>query len=67
MSQPSSDSESMILSLLAHVDSAFQGRSLAAFVRTDPIAIACELLKNLGDAREEEESRVSHLTLSNRP
>lgn len=63
LSQPSSDPEDMIPSLLAHVDPAFQGRSLAAFVRTEPISIACELLKSLGDAREGEEPRVSGLTL----
>lgn len=63
LSQSSTDPEGMILSLLAHVDPAFQGRSLAAFVRTEPISIACELLKCLGDAREEEISRVSCLTL----
>lgn len=58
LSQPSSDPEGMILSLFADVDPEFKGRTLSEFLRTDPILIACDLLKCLGDAGEGNESRV---------
>ncbi|KKA22075.1 Non-specific serine/threonine protein kinase [Rasamsonia emersonii CBS 393.64] len=58
LSQPSSDPEGMILSLFADVDPEFQNRSLAAFLRTEPILIARDLLKYLGDAGEDKESRI---------
>lgn len=61
LSQPSSDLEGMILSLFAAVDPEFQNRSLAEFLRTEPIPIARDLLKYLGDAGEDKESRVRHI------
>ncbi|BDD54998.1 hypothetical protein MAP00_000557 [Monascus purpureus] len=50
LSQPSSDPEGMIMTLLAEVDPSFKGRTLAELVRTEPILIACDLLKGLGDS-----------------
>ncbi|KAJ9198046.1 hypothetical protein DTO164E3_5302 [Paecilomyces variotii] len=50
LSQPSSDPEGMIISLFQDVDVQFKGCTLATFLRTEPILIACELLKSLGDA-----------------
>ncbi|KAI9373995.1 hypothetical protein BJX61DRAFT_532757 [Aspergillus egyptiacus] len=50
--QPSSDPQTMIMSTLSSVDSAFEGRTLAELVRIEPILIACDLLKGLGDAGE---------------
>jgi serine/threonine-protein kinase ATR len=61
LSQPSSDPEGMILSLFSAVDPEFQNRSLAVFLRTEPIPIARDLLKYLGDAGEDKESRVRHI------
>lgn len=62
LSQPSPNPEGMTMSVLAEVDSAFKGRTLAELVRTEPILIACDLLKSLGDLGNDGkgmESRVS--------
>jgi serine/threonine-protein kinase ATR len=58
MSQPWSDPEGMIMSVLSDVDSAFGGRTLAELVRTEPILIACDLLKGLGDSGNEKGARA---------
>lgn len=62
LSQPSPNPEAMTMSVLAEVDTAFKSRSLAELVRTEPILIACDLLKSLGDTRDgkgnESKSRV---------
>lgn len=58
MSQPWSDPEGMIMSVLSDIDSAFGGRTLAELVRTEPILIACDLLKGLGDSRSEKGARA---------
>ncbi|GIK07921.1 serine/threonine-protein kinase M1 [Aspergillus viridinutans] len=57
MSQPWSDPEGMIMSVLSDIDSAFGGRTLAELVRTEPILIACDLLKGLGDSGSEKCAR----------
>jgi hypothetical protein len=59
--QPSSNPEGMIMSLLAEVDPAFKGRTLGELVRIEPILIACDLLKGLGDS-EEKQAKVSTLS-----
>jgi serine/threonine-protein kinase ATR len=59
LSQQSDNPEAMIMSLLAEVDSAFKGRSLAELVRIEPILITCDLLKSLGDAGEQKKERFS--------
>ena len=59
LSQESEDPEAMIMSLLADIDPAFKGRTLAELVRIEPILIACDLLKSLGDAGEQKKERVS--------
>ncbi|RDW67089.1 protein kinase MEC1 [Aspergillus mulundensis] len=51
--QSSSDPQKMIMATLSAVDSAFDGRTLAELVRIEPILIACDLLKGLGDVGEE--------------
>lgn len=61
--QPSSDPESMIMSLLADIDLAFKNRTLGELVRTEPIPIACDLLKGLGDSGEKQ-ARVSSCFVS---
>lgn len=58
LSQQSDNPEAMIMSLLADIDPAFKGRSLAELVRIEPILIACDLLKSLGDAGEQNKERV---------
>lgn len=59
LSQQSNDPETMIMSLLAEIDSAFKGRTLAELVRIEPILIACDLLKNLGNSGDQNKERVS--------
>ncbi|KAL4976514.1 hypothetical protein BDW66DRAFT_166349 [Aspergillus desertorum] len=51
--QSSSEPQKMIMSALSAVDPAFNGRTLAELVRIEPILIACELLKGLGDSGDE--------------
>ncbi|KAJ5659099.1 hypothetical protein N7507_005550 [Penicillium longicatenatum] len=57
LAQESSNPEVMIMSLLAEIDPAFKGRTLAELVRIEPILIACDLLKSLGDAGEQNKER----------
>ncbi|KAJ5108762.1 hypothetical protein N7456_005437 [Penicillium angulare] len=57
LSQECKNPEAMIMSLLAEIDPAFKGRTLAELVRIEPILIACDLLKSLGDASEQTKER----------
>ncbi|KAJ5935678.1 hypothetical protein N7466_005225 [Penicillium verhagenii] len=57
LAQESSNPEVMIMSLLSEIDPAFIGRTLAELVRIEPILIACDLLKSLGDAGEQNKER----------
>jgi serine/threonine-protein kinase ATR len=59
LSQESDNPEAMIMSLLAEIDPAFKGRSLAELVRIEPILIACDLLKSLGDAGGQQKDRFN--------
>ncbi|KAL5332264.1 hypothetical protein BJX70DRAFT_393110 [Aspergillus crustosus] len=61
--QPSTDPEKMIMSTLSGVDSAFDGHTLAELVRIEPILIACDLLKGLGDMGEEKGARFQQALL----
>ncbi|KAL4956177.1 hypothetical protein BDW69DRAFT_181790 [Aspergillus filifer] len=58
--QPSADPQKVIMSTLADVDPAFGDRTLAELVRIEPILIACDLLKGLGDTGEENGARFQH-------
>lgn len=62
--QPSSDHEKMIISVLSELTEQFKGLKLGALLRSEPILLACELLKGFGDASEAEESRVIYLVYS---
>ncbi|KAJ5895477.1 hypothetical protein N7495_007168 [Penicillium taxi] len=57
LSQETDNPEVMIMSLLAEIDPAFKGRTLAELVRIEPILIACDLLKSLGGAGEHHKER----------
>ncbi|KAJ5225141.1 hypothetical protein N7468_006366 [Penicillium chermesinum] len=57
LAQESNNPEVMIMSLLAEIDPAFKGRTLAELVRIEPILIACDLLKSLGGAGEHNKER----------
>ncbi|EAU37733.1 hypothetical protein ATEG_02771 [Aspergillus terreus NIH2624] len=57
LSQPSAKPEEMVMATLSEIDPAFKGRTLAELVRIEPILIACDLLKRLGDSGVENEAR----------
>ncbi|PYH47273.1 protein kinase MEC1 [Aspergillus saccharolyticus JOP 1030-1] len=57
LSQPSPNPEDSIMSTLSMVDSAFAGRTLAELLRIEPILIACDILKNLGDSSAKKGAR----------
>ncbi|RAL13613.1 protein kinase MEC1 [Aspergillus homomorphus CBS 101889] len=57
LSQPSSNPEDSIMSTLSTVDLAFRKRTLAELLRIEPILIACDLLKNLGDSSAKKGAR----------
>ncbi|KAL4877252.1 hypothetical protein BJY04DRAFT_230764 [Aspergillus karnatakaensis] len=63
LSQPSPDPQKVIMSMLSAVDSGFDGRTLAELVRIEPILIACDLLKGLGDTGEEKGARFQKALL----
>ncbi|OKL62432.1 hypothetical protein UA08_02676 [Talaromyces atroroseus] len=50
LSQQEQNHESMIYSLLVDVDPKFKGTSVTMLLKTEPIPITRELLKNIGDA-----------------
>ncbi|BCR99011.1 protein kinase MEC1 [Aspergillus luchuensis] len=57
LSQPSPNPEESVMSALSEVDAAFRGRTLAELLRIEPILIACDLLKGLGDLGEDKGKR----------
>ena len=57
--QPYPDPEKMITSILSELSEQFRGLKLAALLRSEPILLACELLKGLGDSAEGEHSKVN--------
>lgn len=58
LSQPEQNHEAMIYSLLVDVDPKFKGTSVTMLLKTEPIPITRELLKNMGDAGENHDSKV---------
>lgn len=63
LSQPSSDPEHMVMSTLSEIDNAFECRTLAELVRIEPILIACDLLKGLGDSGDDKGAMVCLILL----
>ena len=60
LAQPSPDPETMIMSIFTELSQEFKIHDLAGWVRVEPILIACELLKGLGDSGQGTESEVRH-------
>jgi serine/threonine-protein kinase ATR len=58
LSQPEQNHEGMIYSLLVDVDPKFKGTSVTMLLKTEPIPIARELLKNIGDAGGNQDLKV---------
>lgn len=59
LSQPAQDHDGMIYSLLVSVDSKFQSTSATMLLKTEPIPITRELLKNMGDSGGNDDSKVA--------
>jgi serine/threonine-protein kinase ATR len=62
LTQPSPDPETTIMSIFIELSQEFKIHDLAGWVRVEPILIACELLKGLGDSGKGTESEVRHET-----
>ena len=54
--RPNVDSANLILSLLADISPDFGRHDLADWIKLEPILIACELLKSIGDGHAAEDS-----------
>ncbi|QSS66872.1 phosphatidyl inositol 3-kinase [Histoplasma capsulatum] len=57
LTQPTSDHNAMVVSIFNEMSPEFQVHDLAGWVRAEPILIACELLKGLGDSTNAERSK----------
>ncbi|EAS29766.2 UVSB PI-3 kinase [Coccidioides immitis RS] len=57
LTQEFSDLETMVPTILSEVAPGFKDQDLAALVRMEPILIACELLKGIGDSSAGEKSK----------
>ncbi|PGH17548.1 hypothetical protein AJ79_01148 [Helicocarpus griseus UAMH5409] len=57
LTQPSADHNAMVTSIFNEMSPEFQVHDLAGWVRAEPILIACELLKGLGDSAKGERSK----------
>ncbi|OJD13407.1 hypothetical protein AJ78_06141 [Emergomyces pasteurianus Ep9510] len=57
LTQPSNDHNAMISSIFNEMSPEFRVHDLAGWVRAEPILIACELLKGLGDSTRAERSK----------
>lgn len=62
--QSSSDHQGMIMSLLIEVSEEFKTHDAASLIRVEPILIACDLLKGLGDCGEGKEAKVMFNSVS---
>jgi serine/threonine-protein kinase ATR len=60
LTQSGSEAEHLVMSLLVDISPEFKQRDLSAWVRLEPILIACELLKAVVDAGSGRSSRAYH-------
>lgn len=58
LAQQAKDAEEATLAFLTEVEPAFSDTDLAQLVKSDPVGIACEMLKAAGDAEESRKSRA---------
>lgn len=58
LSQPEENHEAMIYSLLVDIDPKFKETSVTMLLKTEPIPITRELLKNMGDAGDGHDGKV---------
>lgn len=60
LTQSGSEAEKFIMSLLVDISVEFKQQDLSAWIKLEPILIACELLKSIVDAGSERSSRAYH-------
>nr|OQO19804.1 hypothetical protein B0A51_16256 [Rachicladosporium sp. CCFEE 5018]OQO27475.1 hypothetical protein B0A51_06559 [Rachicladosporium sp. CCFEE 5018] len=60
LAQPSADLEDTVLQCLSGVAPGFDGTDLAALIKPESVAIACELLRYIGDQPPSRKSRAYH-------
>jgi serine/threonine-protein kinase ATR len=60
LTQSGMGAEQLVMSLLADVSSEFKQQDLSAWIKLEPILIACELLKSIVDAGSERSSKAYH-------
>ena len=63
LAQPFSDSEEMIMSLLAGVSQDFRDHDLSSWVKLEPAQTACDLLKDLAEADDAHKGRAHQALL----
>lgn len=62
--QPSNDVESNATRCLAEIAQGFQSSDLASLIKSNPVLIACEMLKTAGDENEPISAKVFVATIS---
>ncbi len=60
LTQSGKEAEHLVMSLLLDTSSEFKQQDLSAWIRLEPILIACELLKAIVDAGSEHSSKAYH-------
>ena len=60
LAQSGVEAENLVMSLLVDTSPEFRQRDLSAWVRLEPILVACELLKSIVDAGGERSSKAYH-------
>jgi serine/threonine-protein kinase ATR len=60
LTQSGPDSEHLVMSLLADVSPEFRQQDLSSWIKLEPILVACESLKSIGDTGSERSSKAYH-------
>jgi serine/threonine-protein kinase ATR len=60
LTQSGKDAENLVLSLLVEASTEFRNQDLSAWIKLEPILIACELLKSIADEGSERRSKAYH-------
>lgn len=63
LTQPSNDHDTMVMSILNEISPEFRVHDLAGWVRVEPILIACELLRGMGDSTAGKDSKVQFICI----
>lgn len=60
LTQSGTEAEHLVMSLLVDTSSEFRQKDLSAWIKLEPILIACELLKSIVDSGSDRSSRAYH-------